>query len=58
MPWKIVADHPECPVSRPVGVVDPDGGVKCHRNQSAARAQVRIMAEAEGMTMDEAMMDE
>lgn len=50
MPWKIVRDHPDCPSSKPVGVVNEDNGkVACHRNEASAKMQVSIMRDAEGM---------
>ena len=54
MPWHIEEDHPDCPTSRPYGVVkDDDGDLEgCHASRSDAQDQMAALYSSEkGMTV-------
>lgn len=55
MPWKVVSDHPDCPASKPWGVVVIATGQKvgCHATKSDAQAQVAALnINAKGSAME------
>ena len=53
-PWHIEEDHPDCPASRPYGVVkDDDGDLEgCHASRDAAQDQMAALySSGKGMTV-------